>query len=191
MNYPLSIVVCDELDAIPLAARFFYPKVRVQICTNHYKENIRRLLNSRSTPIHEHFIKQLEYLFRSKTISAYCRYARKLLKEHGGHPIYRRILLDLNKKHEVLIRYLVEKGVPGTNNLIESFNSHLEARVGGLKGFESFETAELWLNAYVMNRRLTKFTCCTKPFAYLNNRCSLSITAGDDVPKVSLLKRVR
>lgn len=56
------------------------------------------------------------------------------------------ILRDLNLKHELLIRYLVDKNVPSTTNLIELFNSHLEARVRsikGIKGFNSFHSAEI------------------------------------------------
>ena len=190
INYPLSTLVCDELEVIVQAARYYYPKIKVQICTNHYKENIRRLLRSRTSPEHEHFVKQVEFLFKRITIKDYCSYARKLLKEHGTNEIYMSILKDLNKKHEAVIRYLIDKKVPSTTNLIELFNSHLEARVKSLKGFESFQSAELWLNAYVMNRRLSKFTCCSKKFKHLNGKCSLAFTAMYDAPKVSLIKKV-
>ena len=50
INYPLQYLVCDDNDAIKMAARFIYPKVIIQTCLNHYLENIRRDLNIRSRP---------------------------------------------------------------------------------------------------------------------------------------------
>lgn len=191
LNYPLSTVVCDEHEAIRMAARHYYSKVKIQLCVNHYKENVRRQLNSRSTPEHTHFVKQIEYLFRRTSVYEYSKYARKLVREHGENSLYRGILHDLNFKHEILIRYLVDNKVPATNNLIEVFNSHLEARVRALKGFESYKSANLWLNAYILNRRLTKFTDCGKKFKHINGKCSLALTAMYDAPKVKLLKKVR
>lgn len=190
MNYPLEVLVCDNLENIYLAARYYYPKVRVQLCTNHVKEGIRRELKSRTTPEHEHFVKQIEFLFRKTHIRDYSSYARKLLKEHVENPVYQNILSRLANNHERLIRYLVERDVPSTTNLIELYNSHLEARLKSMKGFESFASAEIWLNAYVLNRRLSKFTDCSKKFKHLNKTCSLAHTAGDNVVKVSLIKNV-
>ena len=190
LKYPLKTLVCDELDSIYMAARHHYPKVKVQLCTNHYKEGIRRTLRVRTNDEHVHFVKQVECLFRQKNIGQYSSYARKLMKEHSSHLVYQKILSGINKKHELLIRYLIENRVPQTTNLIEVYNSHLEARVRSSKGFNSFKTAEHWINAYVVNRRLSKFTSCSKKFKYLNGNCSLAFTAGYDTPKVSLLKKV-
>ena len=191
IHYPLETIVCDELESITLAAKFVYPNVRIQICTNHYKEGLRRLLHSRTNPQHEHFVKQIEYLFRQKTLPQYSKYARKLLALHSKNPNYRDILIGLNFKHEVLIRYLIDKRVPSTSNLIELFNSHLEARLKSIKGFKSFYTAELWLNAYVLNRRLSRFTSCSKKFKHLNGKCSLWFTANEDYPKIQFIKTAR
>ena len=71
--------------------------------------------------------------------------------------------------------YLEHKGTPSTTNLIESFNSHLEARVRPLKGFESFKHADLWLNAFFLRRRTKKFTDCSGRFRRLNGITSLEI----------------
>lgn len=191
INYPLDILICDENDSLIYAAKFHYPNVKIQLCLNHIKEGIRRTLQSRTNPTHEHFVKQIEHLFRKQTIYEYSKYAVRLTQEHTNNPLYLNILLELNRKHEFLIRHLVDKRAPATNNLIESFNSHLEARVRSLKGFESFNSAELWLNAYVMNRRLSKFTDCSGKFKHLNNTAPIAHTAMYDAQKVSLLKKVR
>lgn len=190
LNYPLDVLICDENESLMLAAMYHYPKVKIQLCLNHIKEGIRRTLQSRTNPGHEHFVKQIENLFRKQSVYEYSKYARYILEEHKDNPIYQNIMNELNKKHEYLIRHLVDKRAPGTNNLIESFNSHLEARVRSLKGFESFTTAQLWLNAYVMNRRLSPFTDCRGKFKHLNRTTSISHTAMWDAPKVSLLKKI-
>jgi transposase-like protein len=191
IHYPLETVVCDELESISLAAKHVYPKVKIQLCTNHVKEGIRRSLKSRTNPIHEHFIKQIECMFRKNNLGEYCHYARNLIRQHHSNDDYRKILQEINRKHELLIRYLIDKQVPSTSNLIELFNSHLEARLKSIKGFKSFYTAELWLNAYVLNRRLSKFTSCSKKFKHLNGTCSLSYTAMDDAKKINLIKSAK
>jgi transposase-like protein len=191
LNYPLDTLVCDGLETIHNSARFIYPKIKIQICTNHIKEGIRRTLQSRTNPQHEHFIKQIEYLFRARGVYEYSKYATKLVKEHSDNRIYQNILIELNRKHEILIRYLINKRVPSTTNLIEAFNSHLEARLRSIRTFQSLETAELFLNAWVMNRRLTPFKECKGKFKYLNGSASIALTAKDEAPKLSLLKKVK
>jgi hypothetical protein len=121
----------------------------------------------------------------------YSKYAKKVFVKHSQNPEYRNILMGLSIKHEVLTRYLIDKRVPSTSNLIELFNSHLEARLKSIKGFKSFYTAELWLNAYVLNRRLSKFTSCSKKFKQLNGTCSLRHTADEDYPKIQFIKTAR
>jgi len=188
-KYPLQILVCDEHPAIIQAVKSVYRNVKIQLCLNHYKENIRRLLAVRTTDIHRQFMQDIELLFNSKTKTQFSYIAKRMVLRYGGNERYRTILLDINYKTEYLTTHYDYK-CPKTTNLIEAFNSHLEARVRSLRGFESFLSAEIWLNAYVMNRRLTKFTDCTKRYKYLNGIAPIQITAKDDGPKISLLKKV-
>lgn len=190
IEYPLNTLICDGLATIHSSAKYIFPNIKIQICTNHVKEGIRRILQSRTNLAHEHFIKQIEYLFRQTSVHRYSKYATKLLKEHKTNIIYLSILIDLNKKHEFLVRYLINKSIPSTTNLIEAFNSHLEARLKSIRCFQRFETAEIFLNAWVMNRRLTPFKDCKGKFKVLNGTCSLAHTAMEDATKVSLLKKV-
>ncbi|OGC50591.1 hypothetical protein A2716_05310 [candidate division WWE3 bacterium RIFCSPHIGHO2_01_FULL_40_23] len=88
-----------------------------------------------------------------------------------------RVLLDIERRKPNLLAYLKVKDTPTTNNLIECFNSHIEGRLKTIKGFESFEHADLWLNGYFLRRRLRKFTDCTGRFKHLNGRCSLEISS--------------
>lgn len=92
-------------------------------------------------------------------------------------------LLYLENNHYFKDIYYT-KNTPTTTNLIESMNSHLEARLRPLKGFESFKHANLWLNGYFLRRRTRKWTDCSEKFRRLNGKTSLEITKkpGIDVP---------
>ena len=182
MNYPLEFLVYDGLEHIIDACRYYYPNI---------KEGIRRIFKVRSDVTHRSFFTRLAFAFELKHhLRDYHSYIRKLIRDYSSHPIYISILSEIVKKDEYLITHIIYPHVPATNNLIEAFNSHLEARLKSIRGFQSRESAEIWLNAYVMNRRLTKFTDCTTKFKYLNGTISLAHTAMYDAPKVSLLKKV-
>src|SRR3989304_5041217 len=43
-----ELLVCDDNVNIKMAARARFPAVTIQTCTNHFKENIRLTLNTRS-----------------------------------------------------------------------------------------------------------------------------------------------
>lgn len=92
-----------------------------------------------------------------------------------------KILLDIQSKKHLLLAHLLEKNIPRTNNIIESFNSHLQGRLETIKGFESFDHANLWLNAFFLRRRFTKFTDCEGKFRYLNSKTSVQQTPKHNV----------
>lgn len=189
LNYPLQVLVCDEHPSIVLALKSTYPKCRVQLCTNHFKENIRRALKVRSTNIHKKFMEDIEGLFNSVSKQKFTYRARRMLFMYESKKNYRKVLMDINARFPLLTVHYDMK-CPSTTNLIECFNSHLEARLSSIKGFESFESAQLWLNAYVMNRRLTKFTDCGKHYRYLNGFAPLQLSAGWEERNLRLLKDV-
>jgi transposase-like protein len=189
LNYPLSVLVCDENKSTILAVKSVYPKVKVQICLNHYKENIRKLLNVRTNDKHKQFMRDIEGLFESRTLNRFTYRAKRMVFRYGKNEVYQSILSDINTKLIFLTTHYETK-CPKTTNMVECFNSHLEGRVKSIKGFESYLTAELWLNAYVMNRRLTKFTDCNKKYKYLNGQAPIQITANWEERDIKLLKEV-
>jgi transposase-like protein len=189
-GYDLKYLVCDELECIRDAGTIVYPKCHVQICIKHYKANIFKALdrfNSRDMD----FFRQAGELFKSHNEKEFSYRGVRLFKEFGDRKKYRNILMGIDLKASILTTYLRFMDCPSTSNLIELYNSHLEARLKSIKGFSSPEYAELWLNAYVMNRRLRKFTDCGKKFKRLNGKYSLQETLKDDAPVVYLLRTVR
>jgi hypothetical protein len=83
------------------------------------------------------------------------------------------VLMDIQKRITMLCAHWLNHDLPQTTNLIESFNSHIQGRLETIKGFESFEHADAWLNGYFLKRRTMPFTDCTGKFKHLNGTTSL------------------
>ena len=96
---------------------------------------------------------------------------------HGKNdPTVQNIILEIHARQDEFFAYHKVPNCPNNTNLIELFNSHLNGRLETIKGFSSFQSAALWLNAYILRRRTLKFTDCDKKFKHLNGKCSLEMT---------------
>lgn len=192
LNYPLQAVVCDDNQNIYQACQNVYPKTVVQLCHNHYKENIRRVLGVRSDPTYVLFVKEIEMLFLKRRSEAeFNQVAGKILRKYEGDARCFSIMLDIQKRLSLLLAYTASKSIPRTTNLIECFNSHLEGRLKTIKGFESFNHADLWLNAHFIRRRLKPFTDCEKKFKHLNGKTSLEQSAKRKLEIDDVLRLIR
>lgn len=184
-NYQLYGLTSDDNRNIYEACKFIFPQAVTQLCLNHYKENIRQLLGVRleETPqTHKIFMKALEHLFAKKrSLQELEIIAGKMVTAFGRDPKLLPVLLDLQKRQHLIFAYQFLKNIPTTTNLIESFNSHLQGRLETIKGFESFEHADLWLNGYFLRRRTKIFTDCSTHFKRLNGKTSLSQSQNRDI----------
>ena len=180
-NYPLKAVVSDDNQNIPQACLYTYPNAITQLCQNHYKHNLRISLNLANDSTYIPFMKDVETLFcRKMGIEEFKTRASKIYQKYKDDDLSKKVMLDIAKRSGELLGYLKVPNTPRTNNLIESLNSHLQGRLKTIKGFKSFKTAKLWLNAYFIKRRLKPFTDCTKQFKHLNGKSSLEITLKDN-----------
>ena len=189
LKYPLQNLVTDDNPNIRDACLKIYPRTTVQLCTNHYKENLRRTLQSRrdGNEYYAQFMREITALFAKKrSRQEFDTHAGKIYLRYQENTVLKHLLIEMDRRKEILNGHWFNKEVPQTNNLIEALNSHLEGRLKTIKGFESFEHADLWLNAYFIHRRLTKFTDCTKKFKELNGKCSLEMTlkSWKSLPKI-------
>lgn len=185
LNYPMQAVVCDDNRNIYEAASYVFPRVIIQLCLTHFLEHIRQEYDSRKQIFNQEFMKDIESLFIMKRAeSDFNARARNLLMKYQKRKDYVTTLLNIASRQSQLLAYLKCKGVPQSNNLIECFNSHLQGRLETIKGFESFEHADLWLNAYFLRRRTKKFTDCKGKFTKLNGKSPLEISKkrGIDLP---------
>ena len=188
-RYPLQIVICDEAGAIKPALARYYPKARIQLCHVHYLEKIRQELMVRTLPTYQTFFYHLSYAFRREHHpTKRDAMLHGLFNSWGKRDLkLKLILIDIMDKYDELFAYNFKMDhCPNTNNLIESFNSHMQARLKSIKGFQSFHSAERWLNAWMLRRRTKPFTDCNKPFTHLNGKMSLNVVLKKeaDFPKI-------
>ena len=176
LGYDLQIVVADDRGGLKQALTKVFPHARLQLCHNHYLENIRGALRIRTEERYRSFFYALkEQVFEGREnvsrvireFSAEIRHRQRLLKNIVGEIEYR---------EAELFSYLRLPGCPNNTNLIELYNSHLNGRLKTVKGFQSFASAEAWLNAWVVRRRTKPFTDCEEKFKYLNGHCALELS---------------
>lgn len=182
LNYPLQAIVCDENTNIYEACRYVYPQAVIQLCQNHYKENIRRSLDLTINQQYLDFMRQIEELFSFKrSADDFNRQAKKILSQYEQDNLCTSIMADIYRHQDLLLGWRGGHHIPITTNLIECFNSHLQGRLKTIKGFESFKHADLWLNGYFLRRRLKKFTSCEGKFRSLNGYNSLQKSKKSDI----------
>lgn len=179
-KYPLQVVVCDDvLDALKEPLLRVYPKAKIQLCQNHYLENIRQTLNIRTEEKYQHFFNSLnKHIFHEPK--------NRRQREKGFHYVYMKyakdnqvlqtILIDIAKKRNYLFTYEQIPHCPKTTNIIESSNSHLQGRLKSIKGFQNFQSSQCWLNAWLVRRRTKPFTDCNNPFKHLNGKMPLQMS---------------
>ncbi len=190
-NYPLRMVVCDDvISALNPGLKYHYPKAKIQLCQNHYIENIRQQLHVRTKNNHQHFFNSLcKYVFREyKDDSQLDQSLRHVLTQRAKKDIQRQsIVMDVHKRRKELFTYKQIPNCPKDTNLIELFNSHMNARLKSIKGFQSLQSAKRWLNAYIIRRRTKPFTDCAGRFKKLNGKTSLEITIKKTVDWPNIL----
>lgn len=183
-GYRLEAVVCDDNEAIKQAAKDVFPSSFLQLCQVHFLENIRKALKTRSDDTYKPFVEELEKrIFHKKKLGKKALKKRlfELLQEVKDDAVKVSILEHIFDYRKPLTGFVeVEKWrklqCPRTTNLIECYNKHLQGRLKTIQGFESFSSAEKWLSAYILHRRIKKFTSCTKKFKQLNGLFSLQKT---------------
>lgn len=183
-HYP-QLLVCDDNTNLKMAAHKHFPAVRIQTCFNHFKENIRRDLKVRSKDIYKPFMARIKAVLTEKlSDEAMNRQLFSLYRDFKDDPITLSVLTQIERYREELTGYRGIPGSPVTTNMIEGLNSHLEARLQAIRSFQSVTYAKLWLNGYVLKRRLTVYTDCRGKFRSVNGKSGVELTKkpGIDLP---------
>lgn len=179
-GYTPCAIVCDDNENIRQAADKIFPGVIIQLCHRHYLANLRKILDTRNEPKYRLFVMAIKRLLAKKRSPTELRVvAGRLVEAYKGDQTILYILADLEKRAPLLFGYMRFARTPTTTNLIECFNSHLEGRLKTIKGFQTFRSADTWLNAYFLKRRLAPFKDCGHPFKRLNGHCSLEKTLSN------------
>lgn len=187
-NYPLRVVVCDDRMTVKSALSKTYPFAKIQLCQNHYLENFRRVLHVRTEDTYHKFFASLRdrVFLDAKTDSAITAGLRYVLDRYGNDEICRAIVMEIHDRREILFQYLTIPDCPRDTNLVELYNSHLQARLKSIKSFQNIFSAKRWLNAYLIRRRTKTLTDCELKFKHLNGYPSLfwTIKEGLDWPNI-------
>jgi uncharacterized protein Usg len=194
MDYPLVSVTCDDNPAIKQAAEYVFPGVIVQICHVHFVENIRRTLRLRSDDTYKKFFHDIyTHIFAVPQLGK-DRLEARIRWRSPKHQDDRVKIAVMNHIYchadvmnhiychaDVLTAYVFARAklkapCPKTTNIIESMNKQLEGRLKTIQGFQSFQSAERFLSAWILRKRFTKFTDCREPFKKLNGTYSFEHT---------------
>ena len=179
LGYDLRVVVVDDRAGIKQALNKVFPYARLQLCHNHYLEKIRRDLNIRSDDRYEDFFNSLRWqvFLKAKTEEQIDEGLKYILdNKTKGKVKLQNIVYEIKRRRKELFNYLKFPNCPNNTNLIELYNSHLNGRLKTIKGFQSFDSARQWLNAYLIRRRTKPLTDCQEKFKHLNKHCSLEFT---------------
>jgi hypothetical protein len=176
LGYEPRVVVADDRAGLKQALSKVFPRAKLQLCQVHYLENIRQLLKVRTDDRYAHFFSSLvAHVFRVPEIGITAGLRHVLGDRCGGNKTLENIVHEIVRRRDDLFAYLSVPGCPRTTNIIESYNSHLEGRLKSVKGFQSFETAQRWLNGCMVRRRTKKLTDCGGCFKRLNGHASLEL----------------
>lgn len=179
IGYGPSIVVADDRGGLKQALNKVFPHARLQLCHNHYLENIHRLLKVRTEERYQYFFNslRLQVFLEGSDEQKITEGLRHVFYERaGGKRLLQNIVTAVQARQEDLFNYLKIPNCPNNTNLIELYNSHLNGRLKTIKGFQSFDSANQWLNAYLIRRRTKPLTDCKGKFKHLNGHASLELT---------------
>lgn len=187
IGYPLKLVVADENGALKPALSRVFPGIELQLCQVHVLRNIKATLHlSRQNTTHLAFFQRIQILFKMQGEDSRRRYFENICCVYDKSPLYYEIIRSLEERWHDLFRFesYRKQGlrVPATNNLIEGYNAQFKARADSIKGFESFSSAERFVNAWMIRRRFTPFRECGKPFEHLNGHSSFEKSRNPLLP---------
>lgn len=182
LSHHPELIACDDHGGLKLAAKNAFPATKIQTCHNHFKENIRSILRVRSDAKYREAMLRLEMVLGKKlSESDYSRKLFAMFRDYRNDIQVLSILTMIEKYKSELLAYRKIKNAPITTNLIEGMNAHLEQRLFKLQCFESFKHARLWINAYILKRRMTKWKDCKGKFKHLNGKTGVEMTKKDRV----------
>lgn len=179
LGYRPKVVVADDRAGLKQALNKVFPNTWLQLCHSHYLENLRQLLRIRTDEKYQHFFNSLKLhvFLEGRDEQKIIEGLKHVWNERTeSKRMLQNIVSAIKIRQDDLFNYLKIKDCPNNTNLIELYNSHLNGRLKTVKGFQSFESARTWLNAYLIRRRTKPLTDCEPKFKHLNKHASLEWT---------------
>jgi len=190
LGYDLKIVVADDRAGLKKALAKVFPYARLQLCHNHFVENMRATLRVRTVEKYRNFFFAVKERIFENRIDPEETLHRFIQSSGSYNRTVKNALGSIRYREEVLFNYLLVSECPNNTNLIELYNSHLNGRLKTIKGFQSFESAQRWLNAWMIRRRTKSFTDCEGKFGYLNGHPSLALSMKKQARWPDILRKL-
>jgi len=176
LGYSPRAVVADDRSGLKQALLRVFPHARLQLCHTHYLGNVRGLLRIRTEEQYRDFFYALQGIFRKARNEEQVMQELKFLREKTKSSLLLNILQDVQNRSQDLFAFRQIQDCPNSTNMIEAYNSHLQGRLKTIKGFQGFDSAKNWLNAYLIRRRTKTLTDCKGKFKHLNKHAALEFT---------------
>jgi len=180
VGYDLRVLVSDGNPDIERSARKIYGNgFKHQLCHKHFLDTL-RIYSKDEIDAKREDTDHLIGLIR-----------RALQRKHrvefwGRTEIQTKIIRYYEKNYDKLSAWAKIPGVPKTNNHIENLFRQFNLRLKTVNLFQSYQSAEKYLNALVLARRFTKFECCRNGNKMQNGKAPLEI-AGCDIKDLDYL----
>ena len=189
IGYALRAVVADDRQGLKQALLRVFPRARLQLCHVHYLENLRRLLSVRTEEKYQEFFYALRRIFKKARSEEQVLQELRFIQTKDDSMLVN-ILADVRNRITELFAFRQVQDCPSSTNMIESYNSHLQGRLKTIKGFQSFVSAQSWLNAWLIRRRVKQLTDCQFPFKHLNKHASLELSIKKQAEWPKILKKL-
>lgn len=140
LGYDLKIVIADDRAGLKTALLKVFPYAKLQLCQNHYVENIRIDLNFRSSDRYHIFFNSLiNHVFKVPEDKITEGLMHVFYNRTEGKRLLQNIVTTIKARQEDLFNYFRFKDCPNTTNIIESYNSHFQMRLKSIRSFQSFD----------------------------------------------------
>ena len=185
--YQIKGITVDGDPALLRAINLIFPKIPLQLCVRHYKENLETHFKFHYRGIRDgvpRFIEMVYKMLFAKCIS----HLDHLYKEYLDNLDFFYVsgltkeVIRFENNFNKLWTHLYHSDMPRTTNIIEGIISQLSRTIDDTDGFNSRRTAWNSLKLMIMNYRFKKFTCSR--IKGHNGRSPLQL-AGVDTSKIN------
>ena len=120
IGYNLQYLVCDDNEAIKMAAKYIYPKVIIQACLKHYRESMKRDLGLKVSDKYLDFYLTIESMFKNRLCNPEVAWeVAKIYAAFKDDPRCVYWLTDIMQRREELTNYHMYGNTPNTTGTVK------------------------------------------------------------------------
>lgn len=182
IQYPFKAIISDGFPSILSAVKNKHPQVPHQLCVKHFYDETYRFFRYR--PFRMHLDSKLTELFMNLLhpvvfAQSYAHHRGELnhLLNHPklSHPAFKEPIQRLRYYLPYLTRYLFDRNIPQTTNIIENVIGQLDLKLNPIIKFGSHESAWNTIKSVIAWYRFKKFSNCRKRYQHHNGKTPLEL----------------